>query len=253
MILRQLLLSLGIVLGLQAAEPLRVAAAANLVHVMPDLVAAFHETHPDIRVETSFGASGSLVAQIKHGAPYAVFLSADLDYPQALITAGEASEANLVIFAIGQLVLWSRHDAMDMSDLATTLRAPSLRKIAIANPATAPYGRAAQQTLEQLGLWTPLHPKLVVAENISQTVQFTDSGNADVGFIALSSLKSPALAGRGAWQTVPASLHAPMVQGAILTKRGAADPAARVFMEFLRSPAARNVFARYGYDVPVSP
>ena len=237
----------------RTAETVSVAAAANLVHVMPDLVAAFHEAHPDIKVETSFGSSGSLVAQIKHGAPYAVFLSADLDYPQALITAGEASEANLVIFAIGQLVLWSRHDAMDMSDLATTLRAPSLRKVAIANPVTAPYGRAAQQALEQLGLWTLLQPKLVVAENISQTVQFADSGNADVGFVALSSLKSPVLAGRGTQQIVPASLHSPLVQGAILTKRGAGNPAAHAFMKFLRSAAARNVFARYGYDVPVSP
>lgn len=253
MMLRGLIFYLGAVLGLHAAEPLRVAAAANLVHAMPDLVAAFHEAHPEIKVETSFGASGNLVAQIKHGAPYEVFLSADLDYPQALIAIGQASEENLVIFAIGQLVLWSSHAEMDMSDLATTLRSPTLRKVAIANPVTAPYGRAAKQALEQIGLWTLLHPKLVLAENISQTAQFVDSGNADVGFVALSSLKSPALAGRGAWQIVPASLYSPLVQGAILTKRGAGNPAAQTFMDFLRSPEARNVFARYGYDVPASP
>lgn len=252
MILRGLLFSLGTLLGLHAAEPLRVAAAANLMQAMPDLVTAFHETRPGIKVETSFGSSGGLVAQIKHGAPYDVFLSADLDYPQALINTGQASEETLVIFAIGQLVLWSSHAAMDMGDLATTLRAPSLRKIAIANQVTAPYGRAAKQVLEHLGLWTVLQPKLIVAENISQVAQFVDSGNADVGFVALSVLQSPLLADRGARKIVPASLHSPLVQGAVLTKRGAGNPAARAFLAFLRSAEARNVFARYGYDVPVS-
>jgi len=238
--------------GLNAAETLRVAAAANLVHAMTDLTAAFQDTHPDIKVETSFGASGSLVAQIKHGAPYDVFLSADLDYPQALIATEHAREDSLTIFAVGQLALWSSHAERDMRDLATTLRSPSIQKIAIANPATAPYGRAARQALMQLGLWTLLQPKLVIAENISQTAQFVDSGNADLGFVALSSLKSPPLAGRGAWQIVPASLHSPLVQGAVITKRGADNPAARKFMDFLRSDVARNVFARYGYDVPAS-
>lgn len=250
MILR-VLLFVTAVSGLSAAETLRVAAAANLVHAMADLAAAFQDAHPDIKVETSFGASGSLVAQIKHGAPYDVFLSADLDYPQALIATEHAREESLFIFAVGQLALWSSHAERNMSDLVATLRSPSIQKIAIANPATAPYGRAAQQALMQLGLWTLLQPKLVIAENISQTAQFVDSGNADLGFVALSSIKSPPLDGRGIWQIVSASLHSPLAHGAILTNRGGNNPAARKFMDFLRSDAARNVFARYGYDVPV--
>lgn len=235
-----------------ATETVSVAAAANLTHAMPDLVAAFHETHPDIKIETSFGASGSIVAQINHGAPYDVFLSADVNYPRALIATGQAEEKSLVVFAVGQLVLWSSHAAMDLSDLAAALRSPAVNKIAIANPVTAPYGRAAQQALEQLGLWQFVEPKLVVAENISQTTQFVDSGNADIGFVALSALKSPALAGRGVWKIVPASLYSPLVQGGILTRRGTANPAAKVFMDFLGSAAARNVFARYGYGMPAS-
>lgn len=243
----------GLAASVATAEPLRVAAAANLSPVMPALVAAFHEAHPHITVETSFGASGSLVAQIRHGAPYDVFLSADLDYPRALITAGQADEKSLVVFAIGQLVLWSRQENLDLSDLAAALRAPTVGKIAIAHPDTAPYGRAAKETLEQLGLWALLRPKLVVAENISQTVQFVDSGNADLGFVTFSALKTPALTGRGSWQIIPAALYLPLMQGGVITQRGAGQPSAQRFMEFLRSDSARNIFARFGYGMPASP
>lgn len=236
-----------------SSEPLRVAAAANLTPVMPELVAAFQAAHPEIKVETSFGASGNLIAQIRHGAPYDVFLSADLDYPQALIAAGQAEPNSLLVFAVGRLALWSRQENLDLHDLVAVLRKPSRQKIALAHPATAPYGRAAQQTLEHLGLWDSLQSKLVVAENISQAVQFVDSGNAELGFVALASLKSLALVGRGSWQVVPATLHTPLQQGAVITKYGAGQSAAKKLMTFLRSDAARNVFARYGYEVPASP
>lgn len=237
---------------LPAAGRLHIAAAANLVHVMEPLAAAFLAAHPDIKLQTSFGSSGGLVAQISHGAPYDVFLSADLAYPQSLIASGHADATSLKVFARGQLVLWTTRSDLKMSDLTEILSTPSLRRVAIANPETAPYGQAAQQTLEQLHLWILLKPKIVFGENISHTAQFVESGNADVGFVALSAVLSPQLATRGKWLLVPAMLYTPLEQGAVLTTRGTSNPAARVFLRFLLSPEAQDLFSRYGYGTGAS-
>ncbi|MFZ9682839.1 MAG: molybdate ABC transporter substrate-binding protein [Cephaloticoccus sp.] len=246
----RLLFLLGCLLpALRGAEPLRVAAAANLSTVMPELVAAFSAEAPDVRVETSFGASGSLVAQIRHGAPYAVFLSADLDYPRALVAAGEAEARSLITFARGRLAFWAPAPAD--GDLTAQLRAS--RKIAIANPAIAPYGRAAEQTLTKLGMLPEMRSRLVIGENIGQTAQFVDSGNADAGFVALSVLLTGNRATRGRHWVIEESWHEPLAQGAVITRRGLGQPAAAQFLAFLASDAARKVFARHGYAVPASP
>ena len=234
----------------RAEERVSIAAAANLVYALDALNAEFAKTAPDVQVTTATGASGSLVAQIKNGAPFDVFLSADLDYPRALAKAGQADEKSLVTFATGRLVLWTSRQGLELKSIADTVRSSAVKKLAIANRDTAPYGRAAQQALEKLGAWADAQPKLVVGENITQTAQFVETGNADAGFVALSLVLAPNLRERGHWLEVPADLHAPLAHGAVLTARGAANPAARKYLEFLGSAAARKVLERFGYGVP---
>ena len=227
-----------------------VAAASNLVFALDALHAEFRRTHPDITLTGATGASGNLVAQIVHGAPYDIFLSADLDYPLALIKAGHADAATLTTFAIGRLVLWTTQPNVPLTDVAATVRSPTVRKLAIAQPATAPYGRAARQALEKLGVWSDAQTKIVTGETVTQAAQFVETGHADAGFVALSLVLSPKLKDQGRWLEVPAPLYAPLDQGVVITKRGAANPAAARYLAFLRSDAARKIFARFGYALP---
>ncbi len=236
---------------------LSIAAAANLIYALDALNAAFLEIeNPKSKIEnlttlaSTTGASGNLVAQIKNGAPYDVFLSADLDYPQALIKAGQADAKTLATFAIGRLVLWTTKPGIDVTDIAATIRNPAVQKLAVANPTTAPYGRAALQALDHLGLTSAAKPKIVTGENITQTAQFVETGNADAGFVALSLVLSPNLKAKGRWSEVPATLYAPLDQGAVITHRGASNPAAARYLAFLKSDAARNIFERFGYALP---
>jgi molybdate transport system substrate-binding protein len=230
-----------------------VAAAANLVYALEALNTAFAKHAPDIKVTSATGASGNLVAQIKNGAPYDVFLSADVDYPQALVKAGQADAKTLTIFATGRLVLWTTRpaSAVALTSIPETIRDPSVKKLAIANRDTAPYGRAAQQALEKLGAWTEAQPKIVTGENITQTAQFVETGSADAGFVALSLVLSPKLKERGRWIEVPAELHAPLDHGAVLTLRGAGSAAAKQYLAFLASEPAQKIFRDFGYSVPV--
>jgi molybdate transport system substrate-binding protein len=256
---RCLLLALALAWsGVRAAESARgepvetvsIAAAANLVYALDALNAKFKHQAPDVAVTTATGASGSLVAQIKNGAPYDVFLSADLEFPQALVKAGQASALSLVTFATGRLVLWTMKPGLDLSSVAGVVRDPAVQKLAIANAETAPYGRAAKQVLEKLGAWNDAQPKLVTGENITQTAQFVETGNADAGFVALSLVLSPKLKDKGRWIEVDSKLHAPLEQGAVLTNRGATNPAAARYLVFLASPAAKKILLDFGYSVP---
>lgn len=230
-------------------ERVSVAAAANLVYALDALHAALHAAEPALDVRVTTGASGNLLAQITHGAPYDVFLSADMEYPRALIAAGQADERTLVPFATGRLVLWVTRSDLPL-DTLETLRAPAVQKIALANTVSAPYGRAAQQALERLGWWQVLQPKLVFGENVTQTAQFVEMGGADAGFVALSLVRSPRLQTRGRWIPVPEALYDRLDQGAVLTRRGEHNAAARRYLEFLRSAAARRVFVQFGYGLP---
>jgi molybdate transport system substrate-binding protein len=217
---------------------------------MQPLNAEFAKVSPGVAVASEIGASGNLVAQISNGAPYDVFLSADLEYPEKLIRAARAPAASLVTFAVGKLVLWTMRPGIDLSSVESVVRDPSVVKLALANPRTAPYGRAAEQVLAKLGLAETAKPKLVFGENITQTAQYVASGNADAGFVALSLVLSPKLKDKGRWLEVPAALYAPIAQGGILTERGAANPGARSYLQFLTSPAGRAVLARFGYGFP---
>jgi molybdate transport system substrate-binding protein len=232
------------------AGSVSVAAAANLVYVLEPLNAEFSKTVPGVTVTSEIGASGSLVAQIQNGAPYDVFLSADTEYPQKLVKGGGADAASLVTFARGRLVLWTTRPGLGLGSVESVVRDASVSKLAIANPSTAPYGRAAQEVLARLGLSDVAKAKLVFGENITQTAQFVSSGNADAGFVALSLVLSPKLADKGRWIEVPQGLYSPISQAGVLTLRGAASPAARRYLEFLTTPAARAVFAKFGYSSP---
>lgn len=228
-----------------------VAAASNFVHPLEALRSAFERSAPEVVLTVATGASGSLFAQIKNGAPFDVFLSADTEYPEAIVAADLGPAASMRTFATGRLVFWTTSKTIDVADIRAAVRAGSVKKIAVAQPRTAPYGRAAQTTLETLGVWNEVRSKLVYGENITQTAQFVETGNADAGFIALSIVLSPALAGKGRWQEVPPALYAPISldHTAVLTRRGARNPAAQRFLDFLTGDAAKKILRDFGYGV----
>ncbi len=227
-----------------------IAAASDLVFCLADLHAAFVRTEPAVALTLVTGSSGNFFAQIKNGAPFDVFLSADLRYPRELAATGAADAATITPYAIGQIVLWTARADLDLVDLAAVVRSSLVQKFAIANPAHAPYGRAAQQALEKLGVWTDAKPKLVLGENIAQTAQFVQTGNADAGIVALALVLAPPLRHTGRWVEIPAALHDPLEQGAVLTTRGVANPAAVRYLAFLSSPVAREIFERFGFRLP---
>jgi molybdate transport system substrate-binding protein len=243
-------LGLGAPIAASGAETLTIAAAANLSYALEALNAGFREAFPEVDVTTAVGASGNLVAQIRNGAPYDVFLSADVEFAEALVRTGHADSKSLTRFAVGRLVLWTVKPGLDVSDIASAVRSPAVRALAIANADSAPYGRAARQALEKLGLWDVARPKLVSAENISQATQFVETGNADAGFVALSAVVSPRLKGRGRWTEVPAGLYDPLTQVAVITARGAANPGSARYVAFLRGEEARRILEGFGYGMP---
>ncbi|MDB5987998.1 MAG: molybdenum transporter, periplasmic molybdate-binding protein [Nevskia sp.] len=233
-----------------AAAPttLTVAAAANLADVIEVLDAAFMQQTPDAVVKVSTGSSGNFYAQIKNGAPFDVFVSADMDFPRKLIADGEAQSDSLLLYAVGRLALWSTNPAVDVSSGLLCLSTPAVKRISIANTDTAPYGRAAKATLQSTGLWDKLQSKVVTGENISQAAQFVQTGNADAGFVAYSTLKSPKLAGVGQFWLVPLSAHPPLEQGAVITKHGKDNPLSAKYLAFLKSADAQTIFSQYGYS-----
>jgi molybdate transport system substrate-binding protein len=232
------------------AEKVSVAAAANLVYALDAVNAAFQRAEPDVELTASTGASGNLFAQIKNGAPFDVFLSADTDYPQALIKAGAADERSLTVFAVGRLALWTTRPGVSVSSVEAAVRDPAVKKIAIANAEHAPYGRAAKQALLKLHLLQEAEPKFVVGENISQTAQFVETGNADLGFVALSHVVSPKLQSQGSYLEVPADLYDRLDHAGVLTRRGAGNAAAQRYLAFLSSLTAQKIFAQFGYGLP---
>lgn len=232
------------------AAPLLIAAASDLSYCIDDIAAAFKKEAPEAEIKISTGASGNFFAQIRNGAPFDAFLSADVDYPAQLAKLGAADGSTLTRYAVGRLALWSADPKLDVGKGLSVLRDPRVSRIAIANPATAPYGRAARAALERDGLWDAVQPKLVVGENIAQTAQFVQTGNAQVGLISLASLRSPKLAGAGRYVLVPDAGLPPIEQAAIVTKQGADNPLAARFVRFLGSPAARAIFERNGFSIP---
>lgn len=234
------------------APTVSIAAAANFIYALDALNQEFKRVAPNVAVTSTTGSSGSLYAQIKHGAPFDLFLSADTDYPQQIVSANLGERSTLQVFATGRLVAWTTRAELDLSDLARAIRAPTVRKIAIAQPRTAPYGRAAQAALDYAGAWHEAEPKLVLGENITQTAQFIETGNAEFGLVALSLVLSPRLANRGHWKEIPPGWYATVSldHAAVLTKRGDKNAAARRYLQFLQGEAAKKILQDFGYRVP---
>lgn len=232
-----------------AAESLTVAVAANVKYAFEDLAAEFTK-QSGVEVKTVVSSSGKLTAQIKSGAPYDVFLSADMDYPEALFKDGQAVSAPKV-YAYGALVLWTTGNS-DLSKGVAGLADNSIRKVAIANPRLAPYGRETLKSLDYYKVKVQVEPKLVYGESISQVNQYIDTGSVDVGFTAKSVVLSPELLGKGKWVEVPAESYEPIAQGVVMLRRGQAEngDATRKFYGFLFTPAAREIFKKYGYALP---
>ena len=205
------------------------------------------ETGHSLRIVS--GSTGKLYAQIVNGAPFDVFLSADQERPERLVSEGRAEPTSRFTYAVGRLILWSPDASRDLSDGAKALAAQEFRKLALPNPPLAPYGLAAQQVLEKLGLWTALRERIVMGENVGQTYGLVASGNAEIGFVSLSSFLSENTEQRGVFWAVPDEHHAPIRQDAVVLKRASDNPAAQAFATFLKGEAARKVLVRFGYKV----
>jgi molybdate transport system substrate-binding protein len=223
-----------------------VAVAANFTEVMERLEADF-ERDSGHQLTVAVGSTGKLYAQIAHGAPFDVLLAADQERPERLESEGLAVAGSRFTYAVGRLTLWSPEEGRVDVDGAATLRAAAFRSLALANPDLAPYGAAAKETLEHLGLWETLAGKIVKGENIGQAHAMVASGNAELGFVALSSVLSPRNQQPGSRWDVPADLYAPIRQDAVLLQRAADNPAAKAFLAFLRSDAVRALIETYGY------
>lgn len=235
-------LTLGVAPQLQAAD-LTVAVASNFTAPMRELAAAF-KTDSGNKLVPSFGASGTLFAQIKNGAPFAVFMSADQTFTQKAIDEGLAVKGTEFTYAIGKLVLWSPISGM-VDEKGEILKTGVFKHLAIGNPELAPYGRAAKETMDKLGLWDSLEPRIVQGENITQTFEFVSTGNAEIGFVALSQVE-----GEGSKWVVPQEMYTPIKQDAVLLKKGKESAAAKSFIKFLKSEKARKIISGSGYTLP---
>jgi molybdate transport system substrate-binding protein len=234
------------------ARDISVAAASDLQTVLPELTARF-DREGDAHVTVSYGSSGAFFAQIRNGAPFDVFLSADVDYPRELAASGQADAATLYEYATGRIVLWARRDAGIAVDRGfAALSDPRVRRIAIANPAHAPYGRAAIAALKHEQLYDTIEHKLVLGENVSQAAQFVDSGNAELGILALSQAVAAPLNTRGVYYEIPQDAHPPIQQAAIVLSASRNKEAARKFLSLLRRPEAKALFDRFGFVAPRS-
>lgn len=225
------------------------AAAADMSAALPEIVASYSKTGQTVKL--TFGSSGNLTNQIRNGAPFDVFFSADEDYPKQLIADGLAEKDSLYRYAAGRLILWVPNGvALDLQKLGVqALLDPSVKKIAIANPQHAPYGRAAEAALKHFGIYDQISGKLVLGENVSQAAQFVESENAQAGLIALSHALAPAMKDKGHYWTVPLDAYPALNQAAVVLSRSKQPDAARKFLEFVRGPEATSLLKRYGFSL----
>ncbi len=234
------------------AKTLHIAAAADLEPVLPPVLAAF-ERQTAIHAEASYASSATLAQQIINGAPFDMFFAADMGFPQHVIEAGLARESRPTPYARGTLVLWARRDEAVLHGRPLTLdilKDPALQSVAMANAEHAPYGKAAQAAIASMHLTATLAPKLRIAANIAQTAQYADSGNAEVGFLSLTSASTPRLQADGTFQPIPAADYPPIVQGVVTLKRAVNAEGAAQLLQFLSEPATREALHRAGLEPP---
>ena len=245
------LLALALHLAAHSQTPLRLAAAADLEPVLPPILTQF-QLQTGIHVEATYQASATLTTQIMNGAPFDLFLSADLNYPKRLIDAGlaqgagSADSSNPITYARGTLVLWTRKDSGLLPSSLDLLRDPKLRRLAIANPERAPYGKAAIAALKSLRLYEQLQSRLVTAENIAQAAQFADSGNADAGLISLTSARTPRMSADGGYLRMDQSLYPPIEQGAVIISNTRQRAAVNKLLDFVLSAPVQAQLAKSG-------
>jgi molybdate transport system substrate-binding protein len=230
------------------ASELVVAAAADLSSALQE-IADNYQKKTGVSVKLSFGASGALTQQIQNGAPFDLFFSADMDYPRQLIAAGDADSATLYQYAVGKLVLWVPADSpLDLEHKGmNVLLDPSVKKIAIANPQHAPYGRAAVAALKHYGLYDQISSRLVLGENIAQAAQFAESGNAQVGFVALAHAIAPSMQGKGKYWEVPTDAYPPLTQGVVVLAHSQHKKDANDFLDYVKSNS--DVLKKYGFSL----
>lgn len=227
----------------------RVAAATDLKFALDEAAAEFRTRHPDTTVTVTYGSSGTLYAQLTNEAPFDLFLSADVEYPRKLVEQGRAVKGSEFVYAVGHLVVWVPGSSkLDLDRLGlAAVTDPAVRKVALANPKTAPYGRAAEAALKGRGLYEPARARLVFAENVAQAAQFAQSGAADVGLIALSLAASPAMKDKGRYWPVPLDAYPRLDQGGVILTGAKDAKAAESLRDFLTGPDGRAVLKRYGF------
>ena len=230
---------------------LLVAAAADLNPTLNDIAQQF-EKKTGVRLKVSFAASGALTQQIQNGAPFDLFFSADIDYPRQLIAQGHADAASLYKYSLGKLVLWvPASSSLDVEHKGMEiLQDSSIKKIALANPQHAPYGRAAVAALKHAGLYDRLADRFVLGENVSQAARFAESGNAQAGFVALAHALSPAIRNTGKFWVVPADYYSPLEQGVVIITASQHRKEAADFLEYLKTKEASDVLRKYGFTLP---
>jgi molybdate transport system substrate-binding protein len=236
--------------GTKSFAELVVAAAADLSSVLKE-VADTYEKKTGVKLKLSFGASGALTQQIQNGAPFDVFFSADMDYPRQLISSGDAEAASLYQYAVGKLVLWIPADSpLDVEHKGMkVLLDPSVKKISIANPQHAPYGRAAVASLKHDGLYDQISDRLVLGENVSQAAQFVESGNAQAGFVALAHAIAPEIKGKGKYWVVAPDSYPPLAQGVVVLTHSQHKKEAAEFEEYIKSKECVELLQKYGFSV----
>ncbi|MCH8156640.1 MAG: molybdate ABC transporter substrate-binding protein [Nitrospinae bacterium] len=237
------------------AEPGEVlaAVASSMKFVFEKLAAEFQRDHPGIRVKFSFGSSGNFFGQIKHGAPYDLFFSADMDYPTRLAKEGQGRGKNQVVpYAVGHIVLWiPQGTGLDVKrDRENILLNKKVLKVSIANPAHAPYGRAAVEWLTEAQIYSQVKPRLVYGENIAQAAQFVHSQAAQAGIIALSLALDPKMAAVGAFWKIPEEQYSPIEQGFLILKNAGNPKAAESFADFVTGPVGGRILKKYGFTLP---
>jgi molybdate transport system substrate-binding protein len=241
---------LSLVSSAFAAEEITIAAASDLNFAFKDLVADYEKTTGH-HVKLTLGSSGNFYAQIQNGAPFDLYFSADIGYPKKLEEAGLTVPGSLYRYAVGRIVLWSGSQSnVNVAKGLDVLREPTIKKIAIANPKHAPYGRAAVAAMEQYNVYHAAKDKLILGENISQAAQFVESGACEVGIIALSLALAPTMKTAGAYWEIPASAHPPIEQGAVILQSSKHQEAAKQFLAFVKNETGREVLTRYGFTVP---
>ncbi len=247
--MKRIIFSIFLLHSFVFAEVVNVAVAANVSYAIDTLIEQFHKEHPDTKVQVTLGSSGKLTAQIKHHAPYDVFMSANMSYPEALYKEG-LTLSKPHIYAQGSLVLFSVKKR-DFSQDASIIRTKAIRRVAMANPKTAPYGKATQEFLDNTKLYNTIKGKLIFGESIGQTISYSITA-ADMGFIAASALHSPKMAQFHKGENfieLDSTLYTPISQGIVLLKNATNNKGAQLFYEFILSTQAKEIFRAYGYSV----